>query len=153
MGTDTETTCGLCDRKFRNPYNLKKHMKSHRSERINPFNGQKTYISEKTYNCKLCNFKTTWPHIIRKHAKNHNSGNIKKRNAGEKPFECTYCSKSFRENYYLKSHMKIHTGTKDFKCEVEGCDKAYRTKKELRSHNMRHTGEKSEVCSYCGKSF
>ncbi|XP_047485842.1 zinc finger protein 558-like [Penaeus chinensis] len=38
---------------------------------------------------------------------------------GEKPFECSYCDKSFPVKYKLTSHMLRHTGEEPYKYSVK----------------------------------
>lgn len=69
----------------------------------------------------------------------------------ERPFSCEQCGKSFKAQYALTLHMRLHTGVKPFQCNV--CLVTFAAAASLRTHMRRHTGEKPFVCKYCGKAF
>ncbi|KAM6949807.1 uncharacterized protein PEZ65_019361 [Lycodopsis pacificus] len=71
--------------------------------------------------------------------------------AGEKPFRCSECEKTFGQSRYLTRHMKIHTGEKQYSCSV--CTKDFYSRSNLKTHMNIHTGEKPYSCSVCKKSF
>ncbi|XP_006874081.1 PREDICTED: zinc finger protein 75A [Chrysochloris asiatica] len=75
----------------------------------------------------------------------------KKDRAGEKPFKCPDCGKSFRVSSDLIKHQRIHTEEKPYKCQQ--CDKRFRWSSDLNKHLTTHQGIKPYKCSWCGKSF
>ncbi|XP_039081484.1 zinc finger protein 75D isoform X3 [Hyaena hyaena] len=83
---------------------------------------------------------------LSKHKDLHGKGH-----AGEKPFKCQECEKSFRVSSDLIKHQRIHTEEKPYKCQQ--CDKRFRWSSDLNKHLMAHQGIKPYRCSWCGKSF
>ncbi|XP_034052700.1 zinc finger protein 2 homolog [Gymnodraco acuticeps] len=74
-----------------------------------------------------------------------------RRSAGEKPFSCSVCEKTFAWKGYLNLHMRIHTGEKPYICSI--CKKSFAVKASLKCHIRIHTGEKPYSCSVCDKRF
>ncbi|XP_053907724.1 zinc finger protein 653 [Cuculus canorus] len=58
------------------------------------------------------------------------------------------CGKSFSLAAHLRRHMVIHSGVRDFSCEV--CGKAFKRKNHLEVHRRTHTGETPLQCQLCG---
>ncbi|XP_050425851.1 zinc finger protein 501-like [Adelges cooleyi] len=71
--------------------------------------------------------------------------------AGEKPFECFVCLKSFAVKSCLTKHQRVHTGEKPYKCDV--CLKSFSVICNLIAHKRVHTGKKPYKCNVCSKSF
>uniref|UniRef100_A0A182I4S6 C2H2-type domain-containing protein n=1 Tax=Anopheles arabiensis TaxID=7173 RepID=A0A182I4S6_ANOAR len=73
----------------------------------------------------------------------------------EKPFNCNFCDKQFRQLSTLSNHKKIHTGEKPFECSV--CGKQFRQSSTLNSHIRIHSDDKFCIkpfkCSICPKEF
>jgi len=120
--------CSVCNKAFRKPYSLKKHMMVHSDER--------------PYTCADCGgrFRTS------AHLKLHMVTHTKEKNE-----MCTVCGKTFALKGSLRIHMRIHSGEKPYCCET--CGRAYRTSGLLAAHQSAHTSEKAFVCITCGKQF
>ncbi|XP_023247218.1 zinc finger protein OZF-like [Copidosoma floridanum] len=79
---------------------------------------------------------------------------------GEKPFECSICSQSFRYKHHLAAfsdksnltrHTHIHSKEKPFKCSI--CSLAFSDKSNLTRHTRIHTREKPFKCLTCSLAF
>lgn len=66
-------------------------------------------------------------------------------------YKCEECGKTTSTKGSLKTHMKIHTGAKDYACNL--CEKRFFSKTYLTVHIRTHTGEKPFQCDYCERRF
>lgn len=61
--------------------------------------------------------------------------------AGERPFLCTDCGKSFAQKSHLTCHLTMHSEERPYPCNL--CDKSFK-KKELLKHHMNLHGGKTK---------
>lgn len=64
---------------------------------------------------------------------------IQSKHTKEKSHQCEFCGKDFARRYSLVIHRRIHTGEKNYKCEF--CDKEFRASSYLQVHRKIHTGK------------
>ena len=69
-----------------------------------------------------------------------------------KPYCCPTCDLKFTSSGNLKTHMKLHVGTREYQCHL--CDKAYPRADTLKRHILSfHENKRLYKCDVCGKSF
>jgi uncharacterized Zn-finger protein len=61
------------------------------------------------------------------------------------------CAKKFKFRSSLVNHMKLHQGSKEFKCRF--CNKPFATKGNKKEHEKRHLKMNLFVCNKCGNRF
>ncbi|CAH2097787.1 unnamed protein product [Euphydryas editha] len=118
--------CNLCGKGFETAEILTGHMLLH----INPVGLLVT--------CPFCN-QNIKRNTLTQHIKYvHNN----------KP-QCNICSKTFANQNNLKRHMMIHSGIKDFECDI--CHKRFHQKITMQTHRLTHVNP--FTCSQCGIKF
>lgn len=70
---------------------------------------------------------------------------------GVKNYTCDQCGKSFIQKGNLDAHLLTHSHDKPFSCEL--CCKRFKTGMQLRKHHSVHTGAKPHQCDVCGRTF
>lgn len=69
----------------------------------------------------------------------------------KRPFDCNICQKTFRQIAELNRHLKNHSSDIQFRCPI--CSQGKTSQKELDEHLTRHTNIEGYQCSKCGRKF
>ncbi|XP_060659873.1 zinc finger protein 431-like [Drosophila nasuta] len=122
--------CSECDKLFRCPMALKKHMYKHTGE-------------EKPFGCDICKRRFAASTELRDHLLRH---------AGIKRFVCAYCGVGKTTKQELDNHILTHTREKNFKCDQ--CEYATHIKQSLTKHiRVVHMKIRKHACKHCEKTF
>ena len=147
-------SCEICERRFSNSYNLKKHMKTHRRSRKNSYqNGWKS----KPCSCNKCGKMFSTYYNLLRHFKVHDEN--------ERHLQCALCHEKFRLVSHLKDHLILVHGRANV---CQECGKQFESIEELDAHRNSHIDkmckdanlqefdvERSDenVCDLCGSAF
>lgn len=102
---------------------------------------QQNYLTKnREHQCKYCGQVFNKAVLLRKHSRIHANKRL-----------CTLCQKSFKDDYELKYHMRIHSENAAHMCKV--CGKKFTKNTALQLHLRIHTGEKPYSCQYCKMTF
>ena len=64
---------------------------------------------------------------------------------------CDICGKGYRFKCSLSSHIRCHTGERDFDCKI--CGKKFLSAHGLEKHELVHRKVKPHLCPDCGRGF
>lgn len=94
---------------------------------------------------KAWNWNTLHTHLWREH------------NIDMELYSCPHCSfKTPILSRLRNTHMRIHSDTKDFKCDWPDCSKLFKNARQMKNHRRIHTRSTPPTisqCKYCGQSF
>lgn len=122
--------CAECEKIFRCPMALKKHMYKHDGKEL-PFP------------CNICGKRFVINSALKDHLMRH---------AGIKNYVCPYCGVGKTTRQEWNTHITVHTQERKFKCHL--CPHASHNKQNLRMHiKIVHDKIKDYACQYCGKTF
>jgi len=106
----------------------------------------------KKYSCLHCDKKFVREKAFLAHKSNYHNENVQVE-AGKKPLlSCNICPLKFEAPVQLEKHIRSHTKSKPFQCEV--CNKGFVSKSNLSAHLRLHEGTALRYsCSQCDKKF
>ncbi|KAG7159436.1 Zinc finger protein 577-like [Homarus americanus] len=150
--------CGECKARYRSKVALLRHAVKHSGEK--PFvcsecgkglssqcalsEHMNIHTNNRPHRCDECGLESRQLSVHLRHLLTHQSH-------PEHLYSCSVCAKTFKQNEYLRKHMRKHTGEKPFVCKE--CGKSFTCKSELNRHSKRHSSERPHMCSDCGQSF
>lgn len=164
MSNFYNTSCELCDQKFRRINDLFQHHKDQHA--VEPYVSCCSsklsklpriiwhfvkHIQPESFKCQICSYVVSRPKFLALHLQTHS-------NPADKPFSCDKCDKRFIWKGALKSHLINHqpeAERKAYVCLI--CNRKYQTAGSLASHRKSAHSDKSaktrNLCEICSKSF
>ncbi|XP_049545154.1 zinc finger and BTB domain-containing protein 17-like [Anopheles darlingi] len=147
--------CEKCQRAFFEKITYKKHLKYHEMKRNNCCTlcekgfASKSLLSEhlekhdNSLLCIICGEMSDTPKRNKRHYENH----MRVRN-----YACPKCPMRFYTSLTLSSHLKAHSGSRLFCCDV--CGQRLSSKKNLINHKTaKHSDVRPFSCDICGLRF
>ena len=162
MGTHTGEKTYICNQ-FNKAFSCAGYLRTH----ISTHTGEKPYHYQCSWFDKCSSRKESWDTHRKKCIAHKSIGSyfwvysimyllwykIKdtKLHAGETPYQCGHCAKSFWYRNVLIVYLKTHSGENPYKCNQ--WNKAFSLSSYLRNNLKRHSEEKLYKCNQCNKTF
>lgn len=125
----------MCQRRFREQSDLRKHRKIHETYASKCTACHRNPIANtKTGKCLSCEREESIQKTLKANFEEMVIPRIDGNN--KKSFDCSFCGRSFGSSSNLKRHVMIHTGEKPFTCTE--CRRPFREMSTLKKHLITH---------------
>ena len=140
---DSVHPCQFCDKTFTSDLRCKSHVKSvHKKKTESAESSRMSKFTSERVSCPVCQ-----KMVISKNLSSHLHYH---KQSKSRPFICQECSQTFTHASSLKRHALLHTGEKQFTCDV--CGKQFIQKVAYETHCKSHTEERLH-CTGCNQQF
>ncbi|KAK4292170.1 hypothetical protein Pmani_035035 [Petrolisthes manimaculis] len=102
------------------------------------------HTNNRPHRCEECGLESRQLSVHLRHLLTHQT-------RPDRLYTCSICTRTFKQNEYLRRHMRKHTGEKPYTCGE--CGKSFTCKSELNRHGKRHSSERPHPCPECGQGF
>ncbi|KAG5888735.1 hypothetical protein JTB14_032011 [Gonioctena quinquepunctata] len=157
--TEKKFKCEFCEKTFVSAVYLNAHKRYHSGDRphICPFCGkgfittsdlyhhEKIHVNKRAYTCEKC------PKAFNTSSDLHKHNICVHIDRSQWKYVCNSCDRKFPLKINLDSHIKTHTGEKNFACHL--CDRKCISKSVLRSHIQTHSNVISFKCTVCLQAY
>ena len=123
--------CPHCDKNFRYPHTLKKHIRETHEQKFN-------------FKCAICDKGFTYKAKLRDHEKTHSD---------ERTIKCPQCDNYYKNKHTLAHHVRSTHEKKVYYCTYPNCTKFYASKMNWKYHLEAHAGNFKFTCEVCSKGF
>ncbi|XP_018321646.1 zinc finger protein 62 homolog [Agrilus planipennis] len=151
--------CDHCDQKFTSMVYLNNHKLYHSRERpyiclfcgkgfitaSDLYHHEKIHANKRAYKCDVC------PKAFNNSSDLHKHRICVHLDRSLWKYECEMCSKRFPLKSNLDTHIKVHTGERNFACHF--CEKKCISQSALRKHIGTHSTVKKFTCVVCGRHY
>ncbi|XP_019505376.1 PREDICTED: zinc finger protein with KRAB and SCAN domains 2 [Hipposideros armiger] len=121
--------CAVCGKRFGGSRSLTRHQRAHTGER--------------PLKCPDCGKSFQDASNLGAHQRSHTAGKL---------YPCGDCGKGFPSSSHLSAHRsRVHAGESPYKCV--DCEKSFGTCARFREPRRAHTGDRPHACALCGKRF
>ena len=130
---ENSNVCNTCGKSFSNTYELKRHGHVHTGD----------YVIK----CDICNIIFSRRASLNRHIAARHSAN------SANNIECKICNKRFTRPWTLQNHMKLHTGSGQYLCNV--CGDSYVWKRQLQAHiaDKHYVDPELHSCKFCERTY
>lgn len=141
-----EYPCDVCDI----IYKCRKALRVHKQKHLANVCMDRTKDVDAVFQCGGCDLRFKYQTSMARHQKKKHPELCNASTASK--VTCEYCGKELYERF-MEQHIRIHTGNKDYVCDV--CGKGFGRRRlviqHLKTHNKPTEPPLKAPCDYCGK--
>ncbi|GJQ81943.1 hypothetical protein Trydic_g20409 [Trypoxylus dichotomus] len=157
--TEKRHNCDICGQKFASPVYLSAHKRYHSGDRPHIcsvcgksfittselYHHRKIHANKRSYKCDKC------PKAFNTSSDLHKHNICVHMDRSKWKYVCVYCNKRFPLKTNMDTHVKTHTGERNFPCHL--CERRFINNSVLLRHIATHSNVRSFHCNVCSQDY